>query len=113
MEHQDFTTVNIGKPKISLPKIIMPRKYNLDLHKIKIENENESFKISKIPTKLCHEIISARNSKKLTQKNIANQLNIQLNIYNEIENGKAIYDHKTKEIIQKIQRLFSVKFENK
>jgi ribosome-binding protein aMBF1 (putative translation factor) len=49
----------------------------------------------------------------MTQKEMAIKLNIQLNIYNDIESGKAIYNQQTKEIIQKIQRLFAIKFEHK
>ena len=44
---------------------------------------------------------------------MAVKLNIQINIYNDIESGKAIYNQQTKDIIQKIQRLFSIKFEHK
>ena len=94
-------------------KNILQVNNNVDLHKIKIENETENFKIQKIPNKLVREIIDVRNIKKITQKEMAVKLNIQINIYNDIESGKAIYNQQTKDIIQKIQRLFSIKFENK
>jgi putative transcription factor len=113
LDHQDFKIITFSKNTKNLQKNIIPRNNNVDLHKIKIENETENFKIQKIPNKLVREIIDARNIKKITQKEMAVKLNIQLNIYNDIESGKAIYNQQTKEIIQKIQRLFSIKFENK
>ena len=112
LEHQDFKIITLGKNK-NTSKNILPRNNKVDLHKIKIDNENENFQIQKIPNKLVREIIDARNIKKINQKDMAIKLNIQRNIYNDIENGKAIYNQQTKEIVQKIQKLFSIKFENK
>jgi len=112
-EHQDFKVITLTKNNKNLPKNILPKNNQIDLHKIKIENESENFQIPKIPNKLVREIIDARNIKKFTQKEMAIKLNIQFNIYNDIESGKAIYNQQTKEIIQKIQKLFSIKFQNK
>ena len=47
---------------------------------------------------------------KLTQKEVSNNLNIQNSVYVELENGKAIYDGKTKQLIQKVAKLFGTKF---
>ena len=113
LEHQDFKIITLSKNSKNVQKNILPGNNNVDLHKIKIENETENFKIQKIPNKLVREIIDVRNIKKITQKEMAVKLNIQLNIYNDIESGKAIYNQQTKEIIQKIQRLFAIKFEHK
>ena len=113
LEHQDFKIITLSKNSKNLQKNNLLRNNNVDLQKIKIENETENFKIQKIPNKLVREIIDVRNIKKITQKEMAVKLNIQINIYNDIESGKAIYNQPTKDIIQKIQRLFSVKFENK
>ena len=49
----------------------------------------------------------------MTQKDISNRLNIQQSIYNDIENGKALYDNKTKQLIGKIENLIRIKFKNK
>ena len=76
----------------------------------KIENETENFEIKKIPIELSKEITLIRNIQKISQKDIAIKLNIQQNIYNELENGKAIYNSQTKELINKIERLFKTKF---
>lgn len=115
MDHQDFKPVILrGKPKPGIPsRTIVARGNKPDLHKMKIENEQDSFVIKKVPISLCKEIVAARVTKKLSQKDVATRLNIQLKDYNSIESGKAIYDQKAKETIQKVQRLFGVKFVNK
>ena len=47
MDHQDFREIIIrGKPKQISNKKIVSRGNNIDLHKIKIENEQENFKIA-------------------------------------------------------------------
>ena len=110
MDHQDHSVVVIhGKKKPIEKKEIKPRKH-LDLHALKIENEQENFKNTTIPKKICTQIAQARNLKKFTQKEMAQKLGVQANIYVTLENGKATYDGKTKEMINKIQKLLGTKF---
>ena len=114
MNHQDFKVVNIGSGKKNNPltkKEIKP-KNNLDLRAIKLENDTENFDNPKISKSLSQEIMNARNAKKITQKDMAIKINVQRNFYNDIENGKALYDSRTKEVVNKIQRNLGVKFEN-
>jgi ribosome-binding protein aMBF1 (putative translation factor) len=116
MDNQDTRNFIIkGKPKplSSIVKNIVPKGQNADLHKLKIENEQENFIIKKVPKALGKEIAEARNVKKFSQKDMAVKLNVLKNIYVDIESGKAIYDQKTKEIIQKIQKLLGTKFNHK
>lgn len=116
MDNQDTRNFIIkGKPKplSSIVKNIVPKGNNADLHKLKIENEQENFVIKKVPKALGKEIAEARNVKKFSQKDMAVKLNVLKNIYVDIESGKAIYDQKTKEIIQKIQKLLGTKFNHK
>jgi len=116
MEHQDLRVINIGNKNIKKTlgqKNIVLKGNNLDLHKLKIENEQENFTINKIPKILSKEIAEARNSKKITQKDMANRLNIQKDVINNIENGKANYDPQTKKVINKIQTFLGIKFKNK
>ena len=113
MDHQDFTIVNIGNPNLKKKreeKKIIQKKTNVDLHKFKIENEQENFQIAKIPKELSRQITDARVSKKINQQDLANKLNIQKNRYIELENGKANYDPSTKQLIQKIQKNLGVVF---
>ena len=110
MDHQDHTVVVIhGKKKPIEKKEIKPRK-QVDLHALKIENEQENFKITTIPKKICTQISQARNLKKKKQKEMAQKLGIQVNIYVTLENGKATYDGKTKEMVNKIQKVLGTKF---
>ncbi len=113
MNHQDFNIVNIGhgKKKSVGQKEIKP-KNNVDFRAIKLENDTENFDNPKIPKSLSQEIMNARNAKKINQKDMAIRLNVQRNLYNDIENGKALYDTRTKEIVNKIQKNLGVKFEN-
>lgn len=112
MEHQDHTIVNIGHGKSkNPPKKTFIHKNQEQAHAHKIENQEDNFKLDKIPKKISTQIISLRNSQKLTQKDMATRINVQKNIYIELENGKAKYDPQTKQIIQKIQKTFGTKFE--
>ena len=44
---------------------------------------------------------------------MAMKLNVQPNVYNNIENSKAVYDPFTKRIIQNIEKQLGVKFTKK
>ncbi len=110
MDHQDHNVVVIhGKKQSGQNKEIKP-KNNVDLHALKIENEQENFTITTIPRKICTQIAQARNLKKITQKEMAQKIGIQSNIYVTLENGKATYDGRTKELVNKIQKILGTKF---
>jgi hypothetical protein len=116
MSHQDWNTVTIKNPsKVVLQKKIIPKKGDTSVNNglKKIENDTENFTHVKIPLLLSREIITARNNMKLTQKDMAVKLNVQQNIYIELENGKAIYSSATKQLINKMERIINVKFNNK
>ena len=108
--NEDYKEVDIGNKNLKKPleKNIV-HKNSVDLHRIKIENEQENFTILKIPKEISKEISEARNLKKITQKDMANRLNISKDIINNIENGKANYDPSTKENINKIQKFLGIK----
>lgn len=114
MNHQYLTNIILrGNVKKQVERNIVPRGQRVDLHQIKIENEQENFTVKRIHRTLCKDIVAARIAKKMSQKDVARQINIQHQVLNEIESGKAIYNQKTKEIVQKMQKLFGVKFPNK
>jgi ribosome-binding protein aMBF1 (putative translation factor) len=116
MFHQDWTTIQLKNPdKQKFQKEIVQKKGDTSVQDQlkKIENDNENFSIKLIPKTLSNEIITIRNRLKLTQKDVSNKLNIQLNIYTELENGKALYNNQTKQNIQKLEKIFGIKFENK
>ena len=116
MFHQDWTTIQIRNPeKIVVNKEIIKKKGDMSIGNElkKIDNDHENFSINLIPKILSNEITMIRNRLKMTQKDISNKLNMQLNIYTELENGKAIYNNQTKQNIQKLEKIFGVKFEKK
>ena len=118
MNHQDWDTITIGnknKQQSKLPKEIIKKTGDTSISNElkKIDSSTENFSHQKIPSSLSKEIIACRNNLKLTQKDISIKLNIAQNIYNELENGKGIYSNQTKQLINKIERIFNIKFINK
>jgi ribosome-binding protein aMBF1 (putative translation factor) len=118
MSHQDWNIISISnsqKQKQNLPKDIIERKGDTSLQNElkKVENETENFSIKIIPNQLSKDIMNARCKLKLSQKDMAIKLNIQQNVYTELENGKAIYNTQTKQLISKIEKIVGIRFENK
>jgi putative transcription factor len=68
----------------------------------KIENEEESFKHQTVSLTVSKRIAQARCEKKLTQKELANKLNLPLKIIQDYETSKAIPNHVILNNIEKI-----------
>ena len=86
---------NSNKPKISD-----------DAHKLyKIEAQDDVQPIKKVSHNLKTQIQSARCAKKMSQKDLANKINVQESIIKDYESGKAIPDVK---IVNKIGRALGV-----
>lgn len=116
MNHQDFNIISIINPKKQkVEKNIEQRKGDISIKNElnKLDNNNEIFSIQKIPNALSKELTNYRIKLKYTQKDIAQKLNIQQNIYNELENGKALYNNENKKLINKIENILKIKLENK
>lgn len=110
MEHQDHTVIILrGKKKPIASREIRPKK-NVDLHAIKLENDTEHFRNPTIPRTVSTQITQARSNLKMTQKEMAQKLGVQVTTYTLLENGKANYDGPTKQLINKIQTVFKIKF---
>eukprot|EP00308_Calcidiscus_leptoporus_P026282 CAMPEP_0119398258 /NCGR_PEP_ID=MMETSP1334-20130426/140751_1 /TAXON_ID=127549 /ORGANISM="Calcidiscus leptoporus, Strain RCC1130" /LENGTH=132 /DNA_ID=CAMNT_0007422115 /DNA_START=911 /DNA_END=1309 /DNA_ORIENTATION=+ len=71
-----------------------------------LENETDELKHAQVPKELKQAIQKARMAKGLTQKQLAQQLNMQPQTINEYENGKAIPQNAE---IAKIERALGVK----
>jgi ribosome-binding protein aMBF1 (putative translation factor) len=118
INNQDWTTITLqNKEKImkGMARKIVEKQGDMSsvINNKKIENETENFAIKYIPKELSKEIVNARIILKLSQKDFANKLNMSQSIYNELENGKAIYNVETKKIINKIENVYKIKFLNK
>ena len=98
LDHQDWKQVVVGKKKSKTksPKTTKKKKdpENRKLLKIEKKAENDELKHDKITKELRTKIQQGRASKGLTQKQLANNVNLPLQKITEIENGKAIYNHK-------------------
>jgi ribosome-binding protein aMBF1 (putative translation factor) len=111
-DHQDWKTIimksSVKKEKQPIVKVTKNKRTNINNNNIKIEKkvENDDLKHAKVPDDLRIKIIQTRNSKKITQKQLANNVNLSLNIISEIETGKAIYNHQH---INKIKRYLQFK----
>jgi putative transcription factor len=68
----------------------------------KIENEEETFKHKTVSLSMSKKIAKARCDKKLSQKDLAFKLNLQIKIIQDYESGKAIPNHM---IINKIEKM--------
>lgn len=104
MQHQDWKTVYIKSNKTTHPhKHKSQQTYNVEKH---IENniDNGKMKIQKVDREKSLSIQQKRLSKGLTQKDLANKLNIPIKILNDIESGKG---SKNSQILNKINNFLN------
>ena len=73
----------------------------------KLNNETESFEVKRVPLSLSKQIQQARLTNKITQKELAQRINVSSKIINDYESGKAIPDNNVK---MKIQRSLGINF---
>lgn len=101
LEHQDWNTVYVHlKKKPENKNANKVKKYkgksnNLD------EVDQTSFKNTKVSNNFCKEMCKNRNSLGLTQKDLAQKINVRPSVINDYESGKAIPDSK---VLNKIKR---------
>ena len=102
MEHQNWNTIYITKPN----KNSTQKKPYIHNNEKKIENdiENGNMKTKKVSKNQSLSIQQKRLSKNLTQKELANKLNIPIKILNDIESGKG---NKSPQILNKINNFLN------
>jgi putative transcription factor len=71
-----------------------------------LDNDSESTKHATVSAELRIALQQARTAKKLTQKQLATQLNMQVQIINEYESGKAVPNN---QVISKFERALCAK----
>ena len=117
MQHQDWNTITIGNPskKVVQKDIVKKDGDNAVRDNLsKLDKDNaETFNHTKIPSAISKEIVKARMAAKLTQKEAAQKMNIQQNVYIELENGKALYSVETKKYINQLERILKVSLKGK
>ena len=72
----------------------------------KLDNDTESTRVETVSNEIKTRIIQGRQAKKLTQKQLANMVQMKPSDIQAYENGKAVPKHQE---IQKIQRALGVK----
>lgn len=107
MEHQNWDTL-FTKIKHTQPKSdnITQQKQSFNNHEKKIDKniENGTMRTEKIDKDKSLSIQQKRQSKGLTQKDLANKLNIPIKTINEIESGKG---KKNPQITNRINRFLN------
>lgn len=109
MNHQDWKPVVFTKnsQKIYSEKQIKEyeEKQKQKLEKKK-EKENEIHKPAKVSYELKKALMQARLSIKMSQKDLANKLNVSLNTISDYENGKIVPNNA---FIVKMEKVLNVK----
>jgi len=107
IEHQDWQSIIINKKtnKFSDNKIKKENPENQKIKSIEKKVEEDDLKHKKITPEMKQKIIQDRCSIGLTQKELAQKCNLPLQVINEIETGKAIYNHQH---INKIKRILKI-----
>ena len=101
MEHQDWNPVVFKKQ-------VKKKQVNLKSQSVKkLEDDaNDDFAHKKITLDLKLAIQQARNSRQMTQKQLANQMNLPVSMIINYENGKAIPNNR---FISNLERVLQTK----
>tara|TARA_B100001094_G_C17648119_1_gene538288 strand:+ start:261 stop:590 length:330 start_codon:yes stop_codon:yes gene_type:complete len=109
MEHQNWETHIIHCKQSKNKEGNKKDKTHKDVSKnTKLEKlvEKDELSHKKVPKELSEMVRNKRCEMKLKQKDLANQLNVNVSLINEIETGKAIYNGP---LLSKIKRKLNIK----
>ena len=109
LEHQDWKPVIINKKDTSsnttnTTSKKLSDKQQCDIKLLK-QADNDELKHKKVPPEVRKQIQQKRGSLKWTQKQLAQKVNLQVSIINDIETGKATYNPQH---ITKIKRILKI-----
>ena len=103
--HQDWTPVILTKrPERSVSNNTLrsgnfatrTKQNPMAQHLTKIEGETETFKIKKVSSSIGKEIQKGRLAKKLSQKQLAQAINVTPKVISDFESGKAVKNEAVK-----------------
>lgn len=112
MDHQDWKPVivrtaknksNVNDKKATTYKASQKQQKDASIEK---KAENDTLKHKQITVQMRQAIQKARTAKGMTQKELASECRFPVSVINEIESGKAIYNHQH---IEKIKRVLKIK----
>jgi len=103
MEHQDWKILYVKKPnkKPNKDNNLSKKGPSNSLDKTDID----SFKNKKINSDISKKILQNRNSKNLTQKQLAQLINVKPSVINDYESGKAIPNPS---ILNKLKKIIDI-----
>jgi putative transcription factor len=104
--HQDWKTVIVSKPKTD-EKSSKKKPSNTSLKNMSVEKKAEEGNLEqkKYSLELRQSIMKGRSAKSLTQKQLANSINLPLQVISDIESGKGVYNPQH---INKIKRFLKI-----
>lgn len=113
LDHQDWKNIIVRTKHKGLPtdekktKVVKNKSSEKNKVDIKLEKKVDEgdMKHKIVSLKLRQEIQKRRTSQNLTQKDLATRINLPVTIINEIESGKAIYNHQH---MNKIKRFLKI-----
>uniref|UniRef100_A0A6C0BUV7 HTH cro/C1-type domain-containing protein n=1 Tax=viral metagenome TaxID=1070528 RepID=A0A6C0BUV7_9ZZZZ len=109
IQHQDWNTIYFSASKHIGDNKIRENKKTTKIvskeNKMEKKIEEGNLKHDKTPAELGKNIQSKRLSQNMTQKDLAQKLNIPVKMINEIESGKAKHNP---QIISKIKRILNI-----
>ena len=106
-DHQDWKTVVVHKPKNDKTSSSKKKPSNTTLKNISVEKKAEEGNLEqkKYSLELRQSIMKGRTAKSLTQKQLANSINLPLQVISDIESGKGVYNPQH---INKIKRFLKI-----
>tara|TARA_E500000178_G_C16972949_1_gene731876 strand:+ start:249 stop:605 length:357 start_codon:yes stop_codon:yes gene_type:complete len=116
MDHQDWKTVVLRKPpakkkpvpsSAKVPVSGLNSNNNFQGTGKKIKDDDEIKKLPNVGIEIGKQISQARTSKKMSQKQLATMMNVQVQIVQQNENGKALRNNA---LLAKFERVLGVKF---
>lgn len=115
MDHQDWKTVVLRKPQAKKPPPSSAKvpvsglnsNNNFNGTGKKIKDDDEIKKLPNVGIEIGKQISQARTSKKISQKQLATMMNVQVQIVQQNENGKALRNNA---LLAKFERVLGVKF---
>lgn len=122
MDHQDWTTVTIGKKKNpaktvtnnSEPVISIShtnrQSNNVNSANIERKMENDTYELPKVSHNLQQQLQKARQNKSWTQKELAQKCNLTESVVKSYESGKAV---PTQSDIDKMSKALGIRLKNK
>ena len=105
---QDWNQIILHKPKTEKEKKAS-RSAHVEVSKeSKIDKDSESTAHTTVSKSLSQQITQARLAKNMKQTEVANKINVPVNVIQSYENGKAIPDNN---VLQKLRKLFGCKLQ--